>query len=106
MWTLAVAVVVLCVGCAAMDLAAAVSARHRAEAAADLAAIAGAAAVGAGRDGCAAAARVAAANQAQVSTCVVASDASVTVAVTVLLPPALRRLVAREGAHGLARAGP
>jgi secretion/DNA translocation related TadE-like protein len=105
-WTIAVALAVLAIGCAAMSLAAAVSLRHRAEAAADLAALAGATALRDGGDGCAAALRVAVDNRARLSACMIAPDASVTVTVAVALPTGLRRWAAVDVVRAVARAGP
>lgn len=75
-------------------LGAAVLARHRAAAAADLAALAAADRSVGRTDGlpCAAAARVAAVNDAVLTGCRVAADGSVSVQVTVALPPPWRRL--------------
>lgn len=87
----------------ALGVVAAVFVAHRsAQAAADLAALAGAAAVADGADGCAAAGRIAAANGAQLGECHVAG-AEVTVMVTVTGPPWLGRTA---DLHGRARAGP
>jgi secretion/DNA translocation related TadE-like protein len=97
--------VVLTLAVAAIGLTAAVSARHRAESAADLAALAGAAAVRDGGDGCRAAARVATANRATVARCLVGDDLSITVVVAVPLPQPLRRWSAADDVRAEARAG-
>lgn len=104
-WTLAVSVVVLMVGCAAMELTGAVAARHQAEAAADLAALAAASTMRDGGNGCAAAARVAVANHAWESACSVADDASVSVTVVVVLPSALMRWARVGVVEATSRAG-
>jgi secretion/DNA translocation related TadE-like protein len=104
-WVLAAALAVLTVGVAAMAVAAAISTRHRAESAADLAALAGAAAVRDGGDGCRAAARIATANRASVARCLVGADLSITVVVAVPLPQALRRWSASADVRAVARAG-
>ena len=86
--------------CAA--LGSAVVARHRAGAAADLAALAAADRTAGRAAGppCPAAAAVAAVDGAAVSSCTVAPDGSVTVAVSVRLPPPWNRLgVARAQAR-------
>jgi secretion/DNA translocation related TadE-like protein len=90
-WSLALALAVLTLVWAATLVALAVGARHRAEAAADLAALAGAAAARDGRDGCAAAAQIATANDAQLEACQWAADGSLVVGVAVRVPPALSR---------------
>lgn len=104
-WVLAAAVAVLTLAVAAMAVTAAISARHRAESAADLAALAGAAAVRDGGDGCRAAALIANANRASLARCLVGSDRSVTVVVAVPLPLSLRRWSARDDVRAVARAG-
>jgi secretion/DNA translocation related TadE-like protein len=79
-WVLAFAGVLALVGAAVVLTGAAVVARHRATAAADLAALAGAGrAVVGERDPCAAVARVASANHASVDGCAIRSDAVVEV---------------------------
>lgn len=92
----------------ATQLGGAVMATHRARAAADLAALAGAAAGEQGdtRAGaCSRAAAVAAANGANVVSCAVGEDGSVTVTTHVTPPRGLAAL-ARGPARGVARAGP
>jgi secretion/DNA translocation related TadE-like protein len=103
-WVLALATVLATVGAAVVLVGAAVVARHRATAAADLAALAGAGrAVLGDPDACAAAARVAQANGARLKTCSVGAGAAVQVHVS---------LAVRLGPLGLteaparARAGP
>lgn len=85
-WVLALAGLLAFLGAATVLVGAAEVARHRATAAADLAALAGAgrAAVG-DPDPCAAAARVATANRALVDSCDVRADAVVAVRVHVQL---------------------
>lgn len=90
-WTLGLAVLMMAFVYSVLLVCVAVGARHRAEAAADLAALAGASAAQAGDDGCAAAARVATANVALLSRCVVGTDRTVTVEVQIVLPRALSR---------------
>jgi secretion/DNA translocation related TadE-like protein len=75
-WVLACSAVVLAVGAVVVVQTLAVLARHRAEAAADLAALAAAGRIGAGGDPCAAARVVAAANGATVRACRVSLDPS------------------------------
>ncbi|WP_448625657.1 Rv3654c family TadE-like protein [Geodermatophilus sp. URMC 64] len=103
-WVLALAGVLAAVGLAAVLVGAAVTARHRAGTAADLAALA-AALVAAGGEpvACAAAARAAAANGAELTSCTVGGGAVVelTVAVPVRLGP-----LGQFRATGRARAGP
>ncbi|MDQ3627953.1 MAG: hypothetical protein M3419_03915 [Actinomycetota bacterium] len=96
---LGVVLVVTVVGVAIVTL---VGARHRAETAADLGALAGAVAVRDGSDGCAAAARVTAANDAVLASCVVA-DRTVEVTAIVTTGQLLGRTWELTGA---ARAGP
>jgi secretion/DNA translocation related TadE-like protein len=91
------------IGMAAVLVGAAVVARHRATAAADLAALAGAVRAVEGVDGCRTAARVAAANAAELTACTQSTDAVVDVEVSV--PVRLGRFgVLTAGAR--ARAGP
>lgn len=94
--------VVLLLTLVAVALAAVVGARHRAEAAADLGALAGAVAVRDGGDGCAAASRVAASNDGRVTSCVVTDR---TVEVTVVVTTG-RMLGTTWDLTGVARAGP
>lgn len=68
-WVLAFGLLVLVVGYAAVLREAAVLGRHRAEAAADLAALAGAGRIGVGLDYCAVAGRIAVANGAVLTGC-------------------------------------
>ncbi len=81
----------------------AISAAHSARSAADLAALAGAAQVVRGEPlgACAAAARLARANGASISSCSVEPDGSVVVAVMVTISPRWG-----QTAHAVARAGP
>jgi secretion/DNA translocation related TadE-like protein len=90
-WSLAGALAVLTLVWATSLVCLAVGARHQAEAAADLAAIAGVAAARDGRDGCAAAAQIATANSALLDVCRWSADGSLIVGVAVRLPPALSR---------------
>lgn len=69
MWVLACSVLVLLIGVATSLPTAAVLARHRAESAADFAALAAAGRIGVGGDGCIAAAAFAAANGAALVRC-------------------------------------
>jgi len=112
-WVLGLAV--LLVGCAWVTLLVTTAAgvRHRAEAAADLAALAAAAAAQDGRAPCEAAAEVASANGGRVVSCLLAADQSVLVRVVVDVPPALARwadtsvsATARAGVAGGAGRGP
>jgi len=85
----------------------AVQCRQRAEAAADLAALAAASLTGrAPADRCARAAAVSAANRAALSDCRLQEDGSVTVQVVVDPPPVLARLLPGALARAVARAGP
>ncbi len=103
-WVLALAGVLALVGLAGALVAAAVTARHRATAAADLAALAAAgSAVEGHADPCAAAAAVAEANGASLRSCTVDPAAVADVAVGV--PVELGPLGERE-ATARARAGP
>jgi secretion/DNA translocation related TadE-like protein len=93
---------------AGLQLAAVVAAAHRAHAAADLGALAGAEAVqsGAGQvAACAAAARIAEANGAAQAGCRLAVDGSVLVTTEEPLPPGLATF-AGDTVRGIARAGP
>lgn len=103
-WVLALCGVLVSLGAAAVLVGAAVVGRHRAEAAADLAALAAAdRAVSGTADPCAAAASVASANGAVLESCIAEPGAVVDVRVTVevLLGPLGRRPVSAR-----ARAGP
>jgi secretion/DNA translocation related TadE-like protein len=71
LWVLAAAALVLVIAFAGQQRALAVLARHRAEAAADLAALAAAGRIGGDGVGCAAAARVAAADGARLVSCLI-----------------------------------
>jgi secretion/DNA translocation related TadE-like protein len=103
-WVITLAGVLALVGAAAVLVGAAVVARHRASAAADLAALAAAGREVAGDVGpCAAAKEIAAANAAEVTSCTVDAGAVVEVAVRV------RVEFGGLGVHsatGRARAGP
>ncbi|QMU79938.1 helicase [Streptacidiphilus sp. PB12-B1b] len=97
-----------CVLAAAFGIGAAVTARHRAEAAADLAALAAADRMLVDPTGaCAAAARVATAQQSLLTSCVLHSDARLD-AVDVAVQSSVRGALfaALPPAHGRARAGP
>jgi secretion/DNA translocation related TadE-like protein len=94
--------VLLMVGSALGVVGAMVVAHRKAQGAADLAALAGGAAVARGEDACASAAAVAAANDADLSSCVVAG-AEVRVVVTVIGP---RGLGQAADLSASARAGP
>jgi len=101
-------VLVLCgvlavVGAAAVLTGAAVVARHRATAAADLAALAGAVRAVQGADACGSAGQLAAATTAELTTCQVTPEA--VVEVTVSVPVRLGRL-GIFSATARARAGP
>jgi secretion/DNA translocation related TadE-like protein len=103
-WMLAVSGVLAVVGAAAVLTGAAVVARHRATAAADLAALAAAGRAVAGDAGpCVAAERIAAANGAEVTSCTV--DAGAVVEVAGLIRVELGGLGVHS-ATGRARAGP
>jgi secretion/DNA translocation related TadE-like protein len=108
--TSAAVAVVLMVGVASLHLASAVLAAHRARAAADLSALAGAGTAhveGRPRDGCAVAARVAAANDARLEDCTTgpAGEVSVRVSTAVGLPmpgaPGTATARARAGPAGV-----
>ena len=94
--------VVLVVTVVAVAIATLVGARHRAETAADLGALAGAVAIRDGSDACGAAARVAAANDGLLASCVLA-DRTVEITVSVTTGQLLGR---RWKLTGVARAGP
>ncbi|MGY1806105.1 Rv3654c family TadE-like protein [Blastococcus sp. SYSU D00669] len=103
-WVLALAGVLAAVGAAAVLVGAAVTARHRAGSAADLAALAAAGAAVRGDPGaCAEAGALAARNGAELTACAVGADAVVTV--TVAVPVRLGPL-GLFAAEGRARAGP
>lgn len=92
----------LLIGAALAVVAAMVTAHRQAQAAADLAALAGAGTLGEGGDGCAAAAEIAAANHATLASCLVdGSDVVVEVLVT-----GPRWLGATGDLAASARAGP
>lgn len=105
-WLTSLAALLVAACCAVLALGQAVVARHRASAAADLAALAAVsqAADGPGQ-GCAAAARVASAQRASLTTCVLGRDhVTVRVRVPVLTP--LLPVAPLVGALAEARAGP
>lgn len=102
-WVLALAGVLAVIGMAAVLTGAALVARHRATAAADLAALAGAVRGVEGADACGTAARLAAANAAELTACTASPHAVVDVAVSV--PVRLGRLGVFS-ATARARAGP
>ena len=102
-WVMVLCGVLATVGVAVVLTGAAVVARHRAGAAADLAALAGAARAVQGADACGEAARLAAANAAELTGCEVEPGGRVRV--TVSVPVALGRL-GIFSATGRARAGP
>jgi len=104
---LACCVLVLVIATLAVLRTAAVLARHRAESAADLSALAAAGGIGTAEDPCGAARRVAAANHATVSRCSLDLDASarsgtvlVQVGVTTALPIAGSRTVLASARAG------
>ena len=113
-WVLACCALVMLVGFLGVARTQAVLARHRADAAADLAALAGAGRIGVGGDVCGVASALAAANGAAVGSCAVrlAADGRsgtvrVQVAITVHLPIAGTRTViasARAGRAQVSRA--
>ena len=90
-WTLALSSATLALAWAVLLVCVAVGVRHRVEATADLAALAGAAAAQHGADGCLAAARTAQSNGARLRACRRAADGSISVTVAVVVPPPLRR---------------
>ncbi|SFE10437.1 helicase/secretion neighborhood TadE-like protein [Blastococcus tunisiensis] len=102
-WVLALGGVLAVIGMAAVLTGAAVVARHRATAAADLAALAGAVRAVQGADACRSAAELARANAAELVACVVGDGAVVEVSVSV--PVRLGPLGA-VSATAHARAGP
>ena len=102
-WVLVLCGVLAVVGAAAVLTGAAVVARHRATAAADLAALAGAVRAVQGADACGSAGQLAAANTAELATCQVTPEA--VVEVTVSVPVRLGRL-GIFSATARARAGP
>jgi secretion/DNA translocation related TadE-like protein len=103
-WVIALAGLLAALGTAGVLVGAAVAGRHRAAAAADLAALAGAArAVVGDSTACSAAAHIAAANGAVLQRCATLPGAEVEVSVRV--PVRLGPLGVVE-AHGRARAGP
>ena len=103
-WVFALSAVLAVVGAAAVVVAVAVTARHRAGSAADLAALAAAGqAVIGDPDACAVAADVAARNGARLTSCTLQEGA--VVAVTVSVPLRLGPL-GEHAASGRARAGP
>jgi len=98
--------VTLAATAAAFAWVGAVVARQRADAAADLAALAAAAEAMRGGDGCAAAQRVAAAMSARAVSCQVGPDGTADVLTEVDLPSRLLRRLDLPDARGRARAGP
>jgi len=103
-WVLALSGVLAAVGTAAVLVGVAVTARHQATGAADLAALAAATrAVQGFDDGCSRAAAVARANAAELTGCAIGRDS--VVAVEVRVPVRLGRLGVHE-ASARARAGP
>jgi secretion/DNA translocation related TadE-like protein len=103
-WVIALSAVLAVVGTAVVLVGAATVARHRAEAAADLAALAAAGRVAGGEpDACGLAAEVARANAARLASCAVGADAVVELRVSV--PVRLGRLGV-WAASARARAGP
>jgi len=107
-WLVALLMLVGCALLAVLGLGAAVAARHRAESAADLAALAAADRMLADPAGaCAEAARVAAAQRSRLTSCLLRSDASQdTAEVSVESPLAGRLFADLPPARGHARAGP
>jgi secretion/DNA translocation related TadE-like protein len=105
-WVLAVCLLTWSGTTAALSIGAAVVTRHRAESAADLAALAGAraAADGAG-DPCAAANRVAEAMRARVAACDLLGDGSVQVVTVIALPGLLAQWRGLPPARARSRAG-
>ena len=97
---------VLAVAFTALAWGGALVARHRADRAADLAALAGAATLQAGGDGCTAAIRSAAAQGARVTSCQVADATTVLVAVAVDVVGPAARWGRLPPARARARAGP
>jgi secretion/DNA translocation related TadE-like protein len=105
-WVAIGALVTWAVATVALSIGAALVARHRADAAADLAALAGAQAVVRGvGDPCAEAELVAAANRARVVACERLPDGSVQVVAEVPLPMLLARWPDLPPARARARAG-
>jgi secretion/DNA translocation related TadE-like protein len=102
-WVLTACGVLAVIGAAAVLVGAAAVARHRATAAADLAALAGAVRAVEGADACGTAARFAEANAARLTECTSTADAVVDVEVSV--PVRLGRLGV-FAATARARAGP
>ncbi len=104
-WLLGLSGLVAVMAAAGLLVAAAADARQRADAAADLGALAGAAASVRGGDGCAAAAGVVRADGAALRACVLEPGSVVDLTTAVTVPPALRRL-GFSVATARARAGP
>jgi secretion/DNA translocation related TadE-like protein len=111
-WVLAACVLVLLAGSAAMLRTEAVLARHRAETAADLAALAAAGRIGVGADYCAAARQIASADGAELGRCRIALDAdgrsgtvTVRVRANVHLPVVGARTVTASARAGRLKAG-
>ncbi len=107
LWVIWAIAVVLATTLGVLGWAAALQARQRADAAADLAALSAArvAAVPDGRGACAVAHRVAAAMTATVEDCVVAADGSVWVSTSVEVPVAWLQVLDMPPARARARAG-
>ncbi len=106
-WVLGCGALVLAVGVLVLVRSLAVLARHRAETAADFAALAAATTIGTGGDPCAAAREIAAANGAALLTCAVSLSADAragTVRVEVIAHPDLP-VVGRSSVTARARAG-
>ena len=91
-WLLGLSGLVALVAAAGLLAAAAAAARQRADAAADLGALAGAAATARGGDSCAAAAAVVRANGAELQSCVVGPGSFIDLTTAVPVPAALHRL--------------
>lgn len=102
---LALGLALLSVAYGFVGVGAAIGARHRAQAAADLAALAAATVRRDGGDACAAASKIAVANDAALASCAVGAYGTVIVTVAVPLPPVLHRWVAGD-VHATASAGP
>ena len=102
-WVVGMCAVVTAAAVVVVGLALAITARHRAESAADLAALAGAVAGSTSADPCPQARRAAEANGARLVSCTV-SGAEVEVVTSVAAPTWLVRVVSE--ARGAARAGP
>jgi secretion/DNA translocation related TadE-like protein len=104
-WTVSLGLVLWAAATAALLIGSALVARHRAESAADLAALAGARAALAGGDACLPASRVAAAVGARIGQCRAEADGVVFVVAEVTLPGVLPRWADMPPARARARAG-